>query len=312
MRMRALVWMASAVALAGCSSLGPGDYNAHVPEVPVTVSEVQRAVACEFAYALDGTDGEAKKALGNWGAFVELMLVVKDGATLSPGVGQFSAKFGNTTVSTGTALPGMTLSGSVQDKNTMAYFVGIKENAASAKCPPQDSTVASSGLELADFLLGAGLVINSGGRIASSGQIITSAGVNVPANAVVTSGTIFPTAVAAPRELIPTIKYERTFTVSRKAGGGLNFKVGDVTLTLTGSDAGRERKDNTLTITMGARSAEVIRDDGLEGVDTPSEPKEISLEDSIFQNREDQVNQYNSLRGAAPNEVIIVNPPAGP
>lgn len=276
----------------------------------MTVAEVQRAIACEFAYAIEGTSGEGRRAINNWGALVELTLIVKDNANITPGMGQFSTKLGGATLATTATLPSMTFDGFVQDKNTMAYFVGLKEHAAGAACPPEDSEFAASGLELADFIEGAAQVINSGGRLASSSSLITSAGLNPAPGSVISSGTIFPAGSgASARELIPTIKYERTFTVSRKASGGLSFKVNDLTLTLTGSASGRERTNNTIFVTMGARSVEVPSSDQADLEGRVPEPARISLEDSIFLHREDEL---NALRGVTPNEVIVVTPPAGP
>jgi hypothetical protein len=273
----------------------------------VTVAEVQRALACEFAYALEGTTGEGRRAVDNWGAFIELTLISKDLANITPGIGRFSSKVGNTTVATTATLPSMTFDGFVQDKNTIAYFVGVREHAADAACPPAHSELAASGLELADFIVGAAQVINSGGRIASSSSILTSAGLNPVAGAVITAGTVFP--AAAVREVIPTIKYERVFTVSRKASGGLSFKVNDLELTLSGSNNGRERTNNMVTVTMGARSATITSADQADLDGRVADPGRISLEDSIFLHREDEL---NALRGVTPNEVIVVTPPAGP
>lgn len=305
--MRTAVSIALVVVLGGCASGGIRSHASHVAGVPVTVAEVQRAVACEFAYALMNSEGDGRDVIASWSAVVELTLIAKDTATVTPGLGKLSGTVGDLTVSTTATLPSMTFDGHVEDQNILTYVARIEDQAAGASCPPQGSPAASSGLELADLLIGTSQVINSGGRIASSTSIITSRGIGPVEGAVVNAGTVIP--VAAVRESIPTVKFERGFTVSRKAGGGLSFEVGDYSMTLTGSNMGRARTNNKIVVTMGASQGTLRRtgDEELDAAVDPGAP--ISLEDSIFQHRRDEI---DLLRGLVPNEVIVVTPPAGP
>jgi hypothetical protein len=304
--LRSAVLIVIVLALAGCAS-GLRSHASRLSEIPVTVAEVQRAVACEFAYALQNSSGDGRDIVGSWSAVVELTLIAKDTATIAPGLGQMSGTIGSATISTTGTLPSMALTGNVEDKNVLTYVGGIEKQARSAHCPAQNSPLASSGLELAELLIGTSQVINSGGRIASSASIITVAGIGPHQDAVISAGTVFPVAV---QEKIPTVKYERSFTVSRKAGGGLSFKVGDVSLTLTGSSIGRDRSENTIKVTMGA-SSRTLRSTDQADRDEPVEAgsETISLEDSVFQQREEAI---KLLQGLIPNEVIVVTPPAEP
>lgn len=293
--------------LAGCSA----PQGLRAPIVPVTVAEIQQAVACEFRYALDATQGDGKAALRKWSAVVELSLNAKDSHNIVSGLGSMSAKVGNATIATASTPPSGTLDGSVTDKNTLAYLVEIDKQAERAVCAHKGSPQASSGLELAELLIGTAQVINGGGSITSSSSMITNLGVGPSPGASVVSGTVVP-AAAAVRELIPTVKYERTFSVSRKVGGGLTFKIGEVSLALSASGVGRERKDNTITITMGKSSAtvKVAGQDGLSDLSgTAPIPVTISLEDSIFLHRQEEL---EALRGLTPKEVIFITPPVAP
>lgn len=283
-------------------------HSGRVAEVPVTVAEVQRAIACEFFYALQDTSGAGHDDIKGWSAVVELTLIAKDTATITPGLGKVSAKVGNVTLATTASLPQMVFDGSVEDQNVLTYVAAIEKQASSASCPAQDSPAASSGLELAELLVGTAQVINSGGKITSSTSIITRAGIGPAQGSVINAGAVFP-ALAAVQEKIPTVKYERSFTVSRKAGGGLSFTVGDVSLTLTGSSVGRDRSKNKITVTMGPSSGTLRSDEQADLSDEPGEGGTISLEDSIFDQRKQEI---ELLRGLVPNEVIVVTPPAGP
>lgn len=309
--MRSAAWVALAVALSGCTSLH--SHSSRIPDLPVTVAEIQRAVACEFAYAINSTEGEGRTALRSWGAVVELTLIAKDTANITPGMGALSAKVGNTTISTTATPPAMTFDGFREDKNTLTYFAPIEKQAKSAQCPDQYSPEASTGLELASLLVGTAQVINSGGSITSSASSITTLGIGPSATgAVVSAGTVFPVTTGAVRETIPTVKYERNFTVSRKLGGGLSFKVGDVSLSLSASGTGRERTNNKILISMGAQSVTVKKSTDqadLEGDVGPAAGETISLQESILRQREKEL---QLLQGLLPKEVIVVNPPAGP
>lgn len=308
--MRVAGWTAVAVALSGCSSLS--SQSARMPDLPVTVAEIQRAVACEFAYALDTTDGDGRKALRTWGAVVELTLIAKDTVNITPGMGALSAKVGNATISTTATTPGMVFDGSREDKNTLTYVGPIEKQARTAQCPDRYAPDASTGLELAELLIGTAQVINSGGSITSSAAGITAVGIGPSGTgAVVSAGTVFPVATGAVREDIPTVKYERTFTVSRKLGGGLSFKVGDLSLSLSASATGRDRTNNKIVISMGPQSVTKTSTDqaDLEGDVGAAASETISLEESILRQREKEL---ELLRGLLPKEVIVVNPPAGP
>lgn len=308
--MRSIFTIATMVTLAGCSAAGLNNPDNRVSRTPVTVAEIQRAVACEFNYALRHSDGAGRQALLGWSAVVELTLAAKDTHNITPGLGQMSAKVGNATIATGSPAPSMTFDGYVEDKNTLAYVARIEDQARGSTCPVEGSALASTGLELADLLVGTAQVISSGGRITSSNSIITNAGIGPVDGALVSAGTVLPVATVA--EDIPTVKYERWFTVSRKAGGGLSFKVGSVSLSLTGSAIGRERKDNKIVVTMGASRGKLSPSQMADLADFPTSGAvdgEISLEDSILIQRR---RQLDALRGLTPNEVIVVVPPAAP
>lgn len=303
--MRGAIWIIAAVALAGCTTTGFDSGTSSVDDTPVTVAEVQRAVACEFSYALSGPDGEGRQAIASWSALVELSLGVKDSHNVVSGLGSMTAKVGNGTLAA--TSPSMTFDGYVEDKNTLAYVTKIAGKARNSTCPRQGSPLASNGLGLAELLAGTVQIIDSGGEITSSSSIITSAGIGPSSGAVVLAGTVLP--VATVQEKIPTVKFERSFTVSRKAGGGLSFKVGDISLSLTGSGIGRERKDNKITVTMGMSSAPLSSTEQAD-LSGPIEPGGVqTLQGSIFEQR---TKQLDALRGLTPNEVIVVNPAAVP
>lgn len=280
----------AALLLTACSSMGS---HQGVPDTPVTVSEIQRAIACEFAYAFQRTSGRGRDELEQWGAIVELKLGVKDSVNVIPGVGAFTGKVGNATLKTEPSA--LTLDSVKEQKNTMAYFVPIKAHGDSAVCPAQNSRTASSGLELADLLIGTAQVINSNGVITSTASLST-AGIEVNGT-LIGPGSQFPGFAVVPAR-IPTIRYQRTFKVTRKIGGGLTFEVGDVSLSLKGTGAERTRalEDNKIVITMGAMQAPE-RD----------ETAGSELEDSIWEQRRRELELYTLL---TPNEVIVVNPPS--
>ena len=304
--MRIVAVGAATLALAGCASGLHSQIN-RVAAVPVTVSEIQRAIACEFQYALQASNGLGREVIGSWSAVVELTLIAKDTSTVTPGLGQMSGKFGNATISTASPLPSMTFDSQVEDQNVLTYVAGIEGQASSASCPAQDSPLASSGLELADLLVGTVQILNSGGSITSSASVITRAGVGPVEGSIISSGTVYP--LAAVKEAIPTVKYERGFTVSRKAVGGLSFKVGDVSLTLTGTAVGRDRSKNIIKVTMGPSTGTRASTDQAD-LDGPiGDAQQISLEDSIFLQRQQEI---ELLRGLVPDEVIVITPSAAP
>lgn len=280
------------LALTGCSSVGG---RPQAPAVPVTVSEIQRAIACEFAYAFAGTSGRGRDELEQWGAIIELKLGVKDTVNIVPGIGAMSGKVGDVKV---TADPSsLTIDSAVEEKNALAYFVPLKAHADSAICPSQGGSGASSGLELADLLIGTAQVINSNGTITSTASLSTG---GIDSNGtLIGPGSNFPGFSVVPAR-IPTVRYTRSFKVYRKVGGGLAFEVGDVTLSLKGTGADRTRAldDNKITITMGAMQEP--QRDASQG---------FELEASVWEQQLDELKLYRLL---VPNEVIVINPPAAP
>lgn len=302
--MRQVAWIAAVTMLAGCSTGGLHDLakKESASGTPVTVAEIQRAIGCEFQYALSDSQGSGRDVIRKWSAVIELSLSARDTYTVVPGLGQVSAKVGNATLSTTSPSPSMTLDGYTEDRNTMTYVTTIADQADKSTCPEQGSLNASDGLGLSDLLVGTSQVLNSGGRIAASSSVITSAGVGPVNGAVVSAGTVFP--VATVKEAIPTVKYDRSFTVSRKAGGGLSFKVGDISLSLTASSTGRERKDNKITVTMGPATGKLTSRDQADIDGTLTVGDTISLEDSIFLQRQAQI---DALKGITPDQVVVVN-----
>ena len=276
-----------------------------VEQTPVTVAEIQSAVACEFKYALDDIKGSARTTIASWSAVVELSLIAKDTHNVVPGLGSLTTKVGDASL-TATS-PTATFDGNVEDKNTLAYVAKISDQASHMTCAPEGSAAASNGLGLADLLTGTGQILNSGGKITSSSSIITNTGIGPTDGTVIVAGTTLP--VAAAQEKIPTVKFVRTFTVSRKVGGGLSFKVGDISLSVTGSGNGRDRTNNTITVTMGASSAKLSPADRADLSDAVGDDGEISLEQSIIEQRKAQL---NALRDLTPKDVIVVNPAASP
>jgi hypothetical protein len=286
--MRQVIGLLLSLSVAGCSGVAA---LTQIEPVPVTVAEIQRSIACEFAYALQNSSGEGQAAIRDWGALVELELGVKDTSNVIPGLGTINANVGDgqLTLSPST----LTLDRSVEDKNTLAYFVGLEQSANAATCPKQGSPAASSGLEVADLLTGVAEVISAGGSLTSTASVSAQ---GIAANGtLIGQGTTFPGLTIVLKEKIPTIRYERTFTVGRKAGGGLTFAVPQVTMTIAGTGAGRERKDNKIKITMGALSEPSVEAASIG----------TGLLDSIQENRDAQLKLLTELQ---PSEVIVVNP----
>jgi hypothetical protein len=267
---------------AGCSSLAGSN---HIPDIPVTVSEIQKALGCEFFYAFQNA-GPTGNPLAKWGAIIELNLGVKDHINIVPGVGALSAKVGNATLTSTAA--SATLDDQVTDKNALAYTVALSRFENAKDCPAEHSSDAASGLGLSDFLTGTVQILKSGGHLTST-TILTSAGI-ASNGTVIGPGTNLP-GVVATKEQVPTIRYARTFSVSRKVGGGLSFQMGNVGLSLAGSGAERTRADtdNSITITMGA-----LEVDG------------TKLIDSFWNQRSVD---YDALRSVTPNSIVVVNQP---
>lgn len=286
--MRHFSVLAGLVFLCGCTSLAAVKQR---DTVPVTVSEIQQSISCELHYAMQGSTGGGLEELKTWGAIVELTLSVKDKSNVVPGIGTLRAQVGDGTL---TASPTtLTLDNDVEEKNTLAYFVRFESLRSPAECPRQGSAHASTGLELADLLIGVNNVVNSGGSITSATTAV--AGMIATNGTVIGPNTFLPGILSVP-ERIPTVRYERIFTISRKIGGGLTFQVPEVTLSLTGTGAERARTANKITVTMGTLQPAAGANAGASNV----------LEESIWKQREEEL---QLLRDFTPSGVIIINPP---
>lgn len=279
------------LALTGCSSLKGGD---NLPPIPVTVSEVSRAIICDFSYAIQRTGGEGSP-LGTWGAFIEVKLGVKNSANVIPGLGTLNAKAGNASL---TLKPSnLTIDDSVQDKNHLAYFMPLEGGESHSSCPKDGAPDAASGLGLADFLVGTVEIIRAGGKLqstSSSSDCLEPDAARLKAlSADVSVAGSTPT-LAATKEDIPTICYNGSFAISHTVGGGLTFQVADVSMSVLGSGAthARAAADNIITIAMGDMVPDTAGDN--------------SLVESIWKRRTQDVEVNNALR---PNNVIIINPP---
>ena len=199
----------------------------------------------------------------------------------------------------------------VGDADTISYATNLANSANMTDCPPQHSPLAATGLGLSDFLVGTARILDSGGEIFST-VALTDPEKAIFGNLQVSAAAQLQLALTP--EDIRTITYTRTFAITRKVGGGLTFKINDISLSLNGSGNGRTRAGNVITVKMGGPKPApppVARGNfalAPMGAAAPGGAAD-ALQNSVLAQRKKQL---DILKALPQNNVVVVNPPPGP
>ena len=207
--MRTIISLAAAATLlAGC-----GTIPMQLAQSNVTPREIMEAIKCEVAYALASGAGDVVY-FANWNAAIQLETKLIDHATAKPGL-TVSGEVNDVEWKSPTAID-------YSDKRTgtaiIKYDIRALSSASVDVCPGRGSTLAATGLGLADWLERAGATLTP----STSGN-----------------GTI------------DTLKYDIEFSVERSVGGGLTFKTEHLDFALDQNSISR-RNENTLNMAFAA------------------------------------------------------------
>ncbi|HEX4298986.1 MAG TPA: hypothetical protein VHZ56_13275 [Devosia sp.] len=183
------------VSVAGCATLPDP-----VPQPPVKLDEIFNAVDCEVVAGL-AAHPDLAKAITPWKAgLADLQVSANDSFSSSPGLTWGATATGGAKLS---AKWGAGASNTLKQSADFQHDVPLRS--ADPKCLPSGSPMASTGLDIANWLASVDALRET----------------------------------SASDKALDALTYDRTFTVTRTAGGGLSFQIYGVSVGLDTNSIGR-------------------------------------------------------------------------